>query len=500
MTTIETTRAEPVGARGAKHNPHHARRWLILAFIALAQLIVVLDATIVNIALPSAQHAIGFSNDARQWIVTAYALGFGSLLLLGGRLSDLFGRKKMFIIGLVGFAVASAIGGAATSFGMLVSARGLQGAFGAMLAPAALSLLTTTFTEAKERGRAFAIFGAVAGAGGAVGLILGGALTQWVSWRWCLFVNLPLATIAVVGGIVLLKKQPRPESGSQLDIKGTVAIVAGLVALVYGLASAESKGWTSGVTLGFIIAGVVLIALFVFIETRVAHPLMPLAILLDRTRAGSFVAVGIVGAGMFGVFLFLTYYLSTSLGYTPLNTGLAFLPMIFGITVAAQLAAPLVRRIGVKRPVTGGFAVGAVGMLILTRLDLGSSYWPNIFPGLIVIGLGLGFVVAPAFSAATQGVQAEHAGVASALVNTFQQIGGSIATAALSAFAASAATKYLVGKTSSPANAAVAAMHSYTTAFWWSAGIFLAGAVICGLMLRPGVVAADPDAAPVVAH
>lgn len=500
MTTTESTAVAPGATNTAEHNPHHARRWLILAVVALAQLIVVLDATIVNIALPSAQKAIGFSDDNRQWIVTAYALAFGSLLLLGGRLSDQIGRRKMFIIGLIGFAGASAIGGAATDFAVLVGARGLQGIFGAMLAPAALSLLTTTFTDAKERGKAFAIFGGVAGAGGAVGLILGGALTEYVSWRWCLYVNVPLAAIAVVGAVVLLKKQATPEVQPRLDVVGTIAIIAGLVSLVYGLANAESKGWSSGVTLTFMAIGVVLIAGFVWWETRVAHPLVPLAILLDRTRGGSFIAVGIVGAGMFGVFLFLTYYLSNSLGYAPLKTGLSFLPLIFGIVISAQVAALVVRRIGVKIPVTVGFVASALGMLLFTRLDLGSVYWTNIFPALLIVGLGLGFVIAPAFSAATQGVEPDHAGVASALVNTFQQIGGSIAVAALSAFAASAATNYLEGRTPSPATVGLAAIQSYHTAFWWSAGIFAAGAVICGLLLPHGAVEVDPDAEPVMAH
>ncbi|SDP49859.1 drug resistance transporter, EmrB/QacA subfamily [Nakamurella panacisegetis] len=478
----------------------HSRRWWVLVVAALAQLVVVLDATIVNIALPTAQASLGFSNDNRQWLVTGYALAFGALLLLGGRLSDLFGRRLMFTIGLLGFGAASALGGSANSFGLLLTARSLQGVFGALVAPAALSLLTVTFTNAAERARAFAIFGAVAGSGGAIGLILGGALTEYASWRWCMFVNVPLVVLAVIGAALLLPRQNKAEVKPKLDLPGTIVIVLGLVSLVYGLAQAETKGWTSGVTLGFIAAGLVLIAVFVKVETTVSHPLLPMRILADRTRGGAYAAVGIVGAGMFAVFLFLTYYLSTILAFTPLETGLSFLPMIGGLMVSVQLTPSVVSRIGAKVPVLVGMAVAAVGMLMLTQLDLHSAYTANILPGLVVMGLGIGAVMGTSFGAATQGVAAADAGVASAVVNTVQQIGGSIGTAVLSAVSAAAATNYLVGKQATPANVAQAAMDSYTTAFWWAAGIFTLGAVVCGLLLRHGAVAVDPEAPKVIAH
>lgn len=479
---------------------HHATRWLVLGVIALAQLIVVLDATIVNIALPTAQESLGFSNDNRQWIVTGYALAFGSLLLLGGRLSDLIGRRPMFITGLIGFAAASAVGGAAQNFEMLVGARVAQGVFGALLAPAALSLLTVTFTDAKERAKAFAIFGAISGGGGAIGLILGGALTEYLSWRWCLYVNVPLAILAVIGATLLLKKQPKSEDAKGIDVPGSIVVIAGLVAFVYGLASAESEGWGSATTLICIGAGLALLALFAVIESRVTDPLLPLHIVWDRTRGASFLVVAFVGIGLFAVFLFLTFYVSLTLGYSPLKTGFSFVPMILGIMVTATSSAGLVARIGPKIPVFIGMMLAAVGMVLFAQLDVDSTYAAHILPGLIITGLGVGLSMAPAFSAATSGVDAEHAGVASASVNTFQQIGGSIGTAVLSAFAASATSDFLSGKAASEANQQLAAVHGYTTVFWWAAGTFVVGAILCGALFRKGPIAVNPDAAPVMGH
>jgi EmrB/QacA subfamily drug resistance transporter len=321
----------------AHANPHHARRWLILFVIAIAQLMVVLDATVVNIALPSAQKALNFSDDQRQWIVTAYALAFGSLLLLGGRIGDLFGRKLTFVVGLGGFAGASALGGFAGSFEVLVAARALQGVFGALLAPAALSVLTTTFTEPDERGKAFGIFGAVAVGGAAIGLILGGLLTQYLNWRWCLYVNLAFAVPAALAAMTLLHNEVA-ERKPRLDIPGAITATAGLFALVYGLANAQTHSWGDATTVGMLVAGVALLAGFVVIQRRSRHPLLPLRVVLDRDRGGSFLAMALSGAGVFGVFLFLTYYMQQTLGFSPVKTGLAFLPMTFAIVVSATSA------------------------------------------------------------------------------------------------------------------------------------------------------------------
>jgi len=452
---------------------------------------VVLDATVVNIALPSAQQALHFSDSDRQWVVTAYTLGFGSLLLLGGRLSDLFGRRRTLIIGLVGFAVASAAGGAAQSFTTLIAARAVQGIFAAILAPAALSLLTTTFTDPKERGTAFGVFGAIAGAGAGIGLLLGGFLTEYLSWRWCLYVNLVIAVVAVTGVLVLLSTHAR--SRPRLDIRGTQTGTAGLFAVVYGFSEADRVGWGASSTLAFLAAGVALLAIFTAIERRSEHPLLPLWIVADRNRGGSLLAMFTTAIGMFAVFLFLTFYLQRTLSYSPVKTGFAFLPMVGALIATSTTSSTvLLPRIGPRRLVPTGMLLAAIGMVLLTQLDTHSTYAAHVLPGLIVLGLGLGLVFAPAFNTATLGIDRDDSGVGSATVNTAQQIGASLGTALLNTIATTATTTFLAGKAASPGVVADAAVHGYTTAFWWAAAIFATGAVICGLLLRPGAPSLEP--------
>jgi EmrB/QacA subfamily drug resistance transporter len=493
------TATETIEARADLANPHHDRRWLILALLGTAQLMVVLDATVVNIALPSAQKALGFSDANRQWVVTAYSLTFGSLLLLFGRFGDLFGRKRTLVIGLVGFGVISAIGGAAQSFGVLVTARAFQGAAGALLAPSALSLLTTTFTAPRERGIAFGIYGAIAGAGGAVGLLLGGVLTEYLSWRWCLYVNVVIAVPAVFAALALLTNQV-PAERPRFDIPGAVAVSLGLFLIVYGFSQAEPRGWTDVETLGSLIAGVILLAVFVVIERRAAHPLLPLRIVLDRNRGGSYLSVLISGAGLFGVFLFLTYYLQKTLLYSPVTTGLAFLPMVAMIIVSSTTSnAVLLPRFGPKPLVPVGMLLAALGMVILAQLGVHSTYAGHILPALLVTGLGLGLIFAPSINTATLGVSEADAGVASATVNSCQQVGGSVGTAFLNTIATTAVTSYLAGKALTPLVAAQAAVHGYTVAFWWAAGIFALGAIVAGTLLRPGAAAVMAEAQPAVA-
>ena len=473
-------------------NPHHERRWLILAILGIAQLMVVLDATIVNIALPSAQKALHFSNDNRQWIVTAYSLAFGSLLLLGGKISDVFGRKWTFITGLVGFALASAIGGAAQSFGMLATARAFQGAFGALLAPAALSLLTTTFTETSERNKAFGIFGAIAGSGASVGLLLGGVLTQYLDWRYSMYVNSLFAIVAVSGAAVLLQNQA-PATKPRIDIPGTATVSLGLFALVYGFSHAQTTSWSNPVTLGALTAGVVLLGVFVLIESRIRGPLLPLRVVADRNRGAAYISMGLASAAMFGVFLFLTYYLQQTRGYSPVTTGLAFLPMTGVIMVTAVLATTKLRgRFGPRPLVVAGLVLGAVAMLLLRGIGLHSAYVGSILPALLVMGAGLGLVFSTAINSATLGVQPHDAGVASATVNASQQVGGSLGTALLSTLAASAATSFIAGQRPTPLLIALGAVHGYTTAFAVSAGIFVLAAVIAGLLF--GSKASQPAA------
>ena len=464
-----------------------ARRWWILGVVGLAQLMVVLDATIVNIALPSAQADLGFSNADRQWVVTAYSLAFGGLLLLGGRLSDLVGQRRMLIIGLVGFAAASALGGAATGFGVLVIGRGLQGAFGAMLAPAALSTLTVTFTDPAERGRAFGVYGAIAGAGGAVGLLLGGVLTEYLSWRWCLYVNVVLAVIAVAGAVRLLASQPR-NPGVRIDWPGTVLSVAGLVAVVYGLSEAAIKSWSAPETIVLLVAGVVLLVAFVLVERRVKHPLLPLPIILNRFRGGAYLAIGLSAIGVFGIFLFLTYYLQLTLAYSPVKSGLAFLPMIAAIVVASTTSSgALMPRFGPRPLIPAGLLAAAGGLALLaSQLGLHTSYLGWILPALLLMGAGLGLVFGCALNTATYGTGAADAGVASALVNTNQQVGGSIGTALLNTLATSALTSYVLVHGRSPLSLAQAAVHSYVVGFWVSAAILAGSAVACGLVLPSG--------------
>ena len=495
MTEVSISSGD-LAAREADPDP---RRWLLLVVIGIAQLMVMLDATIVNIALPSAQKSLGFTSVDRQWVVTAYALAFGSLLLFGGRVGDLIGRKITFLGGLIGFAAASAAGGAATNFSMLVTARACQGAFGAFLAPAALSLLTTTFIDPKERGKAFGVYGAIAGGGGAVGLVLGGLLTEYLSWRWCLYVNLFFAGIAAVGGMLLLRRQPPGGRRQRLDMPGVVLVSASMFCLVYGFSNAASHSWHALSTYGFLAAGVVLLTAFAVWQGLASHPLLPLRVVLNRNRGGSNLAVLIRGAGMFGIFVFLTYYMQQTLHYSPVVTGLAFLPMVGMIVVCANLAnIVLLPRLGPKPLVTLGMLLASGAMVWLTRIEPHSGYVAAVLGPLLVAGMGFGFTTAPAMNTGTYGVAPPDAGVAAATLNTAQQIGGSIGTSLLTTLAASATASYLAAHVTpaslvhghpAPRLATLAVVHGYSTAFWWSAAIFAGGAVICGALLRRGPLA-----------
>ena len=451
--------------------------------MAVAQLMVVLDATVVNIALPSAQRALGFPNGDRQWVVTAYALAFGSLLLLGGRLGDMFSRKRVFITGMIGFAVASALGGAATSFGMLVTARTLQGAFGAILAPSALGTLVSTFRDPRERGRAFGVFGSVAAGGGGVGLILGGVLTEYLSWRWTLYVNLIFAAIAVTGALIYMRTS-KPVSRLRLDWAGTLLASAGLFCIVFGFSHAETAGWGAPLTVGSLVAGLALLAAFGYVEQHISHPLLPPRVVLSRARGGAYVSVGVAGIAIFGVFLFLTYYLQTVRGYSPVAAGLAFLPLIACILLSSNISSIiLLPRFGPRALIASGMLLGAGAMAYLTQLSVTSGYAVSVLPSLLAMGLAMGMIIAPAINTATAGVPQQDSGVASALVNTMQQVGGSVGTAALSTIALTATASYLALHHSGSLALATAATHGYMVAFAVSAGLFGAGVILAVVLL-----------------
>jgi EmrB/QacA subfamily drug resistance transporter len=473
MSSTETAIASP-------------NRWAVLALLGVAQLMVVLDATIVNIALPSAQQALHFTADSRQWVVTAYALAFGSLLLLGGKLGDLFGRKWTLIAGLIGFAGASAVGGLAQSFGMLVAARALQGAFGALLAPSALGLLTVTFQGSPDRPKAFGIFSAIAAGGASVGLLLGGVLTQAISWRWSLYVNLVIAVPAAIVAIRMLRNE-RASTRPPIDLQGVVLASTGLLALVYGFSSAETSSWSDPVTIASLAASAVLLAGFIVLEQRVEHPLLPLHIVWDRARGGAYATIALAGSAVFAVFLFLTYFMQQNLGYSPVKTGVGFLPMTIAIVLTATtVQTRVLARTGAKPLVAAGMALGTVAMIIFAQLTPHAAYASHVLPGLLLTGVGMGCVFAPAFSTATLGVKSSDAGVASAMVNTSQQVGGSVGTAMLSTIFASAAASFASTHAGTAGLVAAAAIHGYTTAFYWAAGVFGVGLLVALLILPSG--------------
>jgi EmrB/QacA subfamily drug resistance transporter len=459
-------------------------RWAVLALLGVAQLMVVLDSTIVNIALPSAQDDLGFSTANRQWIVTAYALAFGSLLLVGGKLGDLFGRKWTFVGGLIGFSIASVLGGLAPSFEVLVIARALQGVFGALLAPSALSLLTVTFADSPDRAKAFGIFAAVATAGASVGLLLGGLLTDVLTWRWCLYVNLVIALPAAFFALRLIVNETQPQR-PRIDFLGVALACVGLFAIVFGFSEAETDSWSSPVTIASLAAGVVLLVAFVLSQRRSASPLLPLHIVWDRARGGAYASIAIAGSSVFAVFLFLTFFMQQNLGYSPLKTGLAFLPMTAMIFIMAPtIQTKVLPRTGARPLILTGMTLGAVSMLaFFAQLTPDSTYAADVLPGLFILGVGMPCIFAPSFATATLGVTRFEAGVASAMVNTCQQVGGAVGTAVLSTIFASSAKGFAESHPRTPDLATTAEVHGYTTAFYVATVMFAVGFFVAAFVL-----------------
>ncbi len=477
------------------------RRYWALAVIAVAQLMIVLDASVVIVALPSAQRALHISVADRQWVMSAYTLAFGSLLLLGGRIADYLGRRRMFFFGLLGFGAASALGGLAQSPAMLFGARALQGAFAAVMAPAALSLLTVTFTQPRERARAFGVYGGIAGGGAAIGLVLGGTLTQFASWRWTLLINVPIALITAFA-VTRVIRESKGIARSGYDLPGAAAVTAGLFLLVYGFTIAATDGWGAPTTVAMLTGAVAMLVIFVIIEMRSPHPLLPLRVVLDRNRGGAYLAALLVGSAMLGTFLFLTYFFQGTLHYSALKTGFAFLPFSGGIIVGAAVASRLLPRFGPRSLMMVGLLMGTAGLVWFTRLGIDSTFAAHVLPPEVLVSLGMGITFVPMSSTALIGVEPKDAGVASALVNTTQQVGSSLGTALLNTIAASAAATFLTSHAHSPATARAAVVHGYTTAFSVSALLLLLAAVATGTLIRASrhdvheAMPSDPDRDP----
>ena len=461
-------------------------RWRTLFVVAISQLMIVLDSSIMNIAIPSAKIDLGITDANQQWVITAYTLAFGSLLLLGGRIGDYMGRKKIFLIGLVGFAAASALGGIASTQGLLFASRALQGVFAALLAPAALAIISVTFTVPTERAKAFGVIGAISGGGAAIGLILGGTLTEYASWRWCLGVNTPIAIVAALLAIKFVHES-KAAGDNSYDIPGVVTATAGLFSLTYGFNEAATKGWSSTTTISFLVAAAILLIIFVAIEAKVANPLMPLRVVTERNRGGSYLGSLVVGAGLFSMFLFLGLYLQVILGYSPLKSGFAFLPFTAGIIVFAGIASQLLPKFGPRALMVPGLIAAGIGLLLMTRITPETAYATHVLPSLLIMSSGMALVFIPLTSTSLHAVSSHDTGVASAMLNTSQQVGGSLGTALLNTIAATASASYATANVALGERLQPFAMtHGFVTAFKYSAGLLFVAAIVLFFFINIG--------------
>ncbi len=461
-------------------------RWRTLFVVAIAQLMIVLDSSIMNIAIPSAKIDLGITDANQQWVITAYTLAFGSLLLLGGRIGDYMGRKRIFLIGLIGFAAASALGGIASTQGLLFASRALQGVFAALLAPAALAIISVTFKVPTERAKAFGVIGAISGGGAAIGLILGGTLTEYASWRWCLGVNTPIAIVAALLAIKFVHES-KAQGDNTYDIPGVVTATAGLFSLTYGFNEAATKGWSSTTTISFLVAAAVLLIIFVAIEAKVANPLMPLRVVTERNRGGSYLGSLVVGAGLFSMFLFLGLYLQVILGYSPLKSGFAFLPFTAGIIVFAGIASQLLPKFGPRALMVPGLIAAGIGLLLMTRITPETAYATHVLPSLLIMSSGMALVFIPLTSTSLHAVSSHDTGVASAMLNTSQQVGGSLGTALLNTIAATASASYATANVALGERLQPFAMtHGFVVAFRWSAVLLFVGAIVLYFFINVG--------------
>jgi EmrB/QacA subfamily drug resistance transporter len=460
--------------------------WLVLVLVCMAQFMVVLDATIVNVALPSIQKDLGISEANLQWIVNAYALMFGGFLLLGGRAGDLMGRKRVFLVGIVVFTVASLLNGLSPTSEFLIVFRGLQGLGAAMIAPAALSIITTTFTEGAERTKAMGVWAAIAVGGGAVGLVLGGILVEVLSWPWIFFVNVPVGIAVFVASLRFVPESRDEHAHKSFDIAGAITVTAGLVALVYGIVKAQEKGWGSTHTIGFGLLSAALLTAFVLMERRSTEPLVRLSIFRVRTIRAANVVMLFVASGIFAMFFFNTLYIQRVLGFSPIQAGIAFLPFTAGIIIGAGLAQRLVPKLGAREVPIIGMAMAIAGLLLYLRLEPGGSYVSDLLPGMILVSIGMGLTFVPVTLIATSGIPHDDAGLASGLFNTSQQVGGALGLAILSTLAASATTNSLAGVNGepTPADQSQALVDGFHVAFLGSAIFVAAGAALLLLLLR----------------
>jgi EmrB/QacA subfamily drug resistance transporter len=485
--TPAVSNGAPGGAPTDSASPSRvSNRWVVLVIACLAQFMVVLDATVVNVALPSIQRGLHFSSSSLPWVVNAYTLIFGGFLLLGGRAGDLIGRKRLFVLGVALFSGASLVNGLAQSSTMLIVGRGVQGLGGALLSPAALSIITTTFTEQEERTRALGVWSAIAAGGGAVGLILGGVLTQLASWEWIFIVNVPVGVLTLLATLRFVPESRADLEHRSFDLAGAVTVTAGLVTLVYAIVKAQAFGWGSARTVGLIAAALVLLAVFVAIEQRTVAPLIRLSIFRVRTLSVANAVLLLVASGLFGMFFFASLYVQEILGYSPLRAGLAFLPVTAGIAIGAGLAQQLIRRFGVRNVLLVGIVLATAGMVVLARIPVHGTYAGDLLPGLLPLSIGMGLAFVPVTLLATGGVTGNDSGLASGLFNTSQQVGGSLGLAILSTLAASKTTSVLNGlHGSASAAASVAARVSgYHVAFIAAAVMLGASALILALVLR----------------
>jgi len=466
------------------------RRWSALALIVTAQFMVILDVAIVNVALPSIKSDLGFSPDNLQWVISAYAIIFGGALLLGGRLADLLGRRKLFIAGLALFATASLLCGLAWSESSLIAFRAVQGLGGALLAPAALSLLMTTFAEGRERNLALGIYGAASGSGAAVGVLLGGVLTSYLSWSWIFFINVPVAVAAIALTPVLLRESRADGAHRHFDFPGAISVTSGLMLLVYATSRAAIHGWGAPATLALFAGAGALILAFVAIELRSPWPLLPLRIFRMRTLTGANVAMAIVGGVAFSEFFLLTLYLQNVLHYSAVESGAAFAAFALSVVVLSNVAQVVVGRIGVRPTLTAGLVLSAASVAYLTRLPVDGHYFSDIFPAFVLGGAGMGLSFVPVTIASLTGVERSDAGVASGLINTSRQIGGAMGVAAVSAIAAASTSGYLSAHPGSSNGAALD--HGFRTGLYVLVGLLLAGALIVVAMVRPARAAAAP--------